>query len=73
MVAAVERAAALQSVPNSEAVLQSPLDKRLYRRTALSNGLGVLLISDPEMGTALEQSADVAGEDSGAQVCWGCH
>eukprot|EP00208_Stichococcus_sp_RCC1054_P001535 CAMPEP_0206142388 /NCGR_PEP_ID=MMETSP1473-20131121/16665_1 /ASSEMBLY_ACC=CAM_ASM_001109 /TAXON_ID=1461547 /ORGANISM="Stichococcus sp, Strain RCC1054" /LENGTH=1083 /DNA_ID=CAMNT_0053537371 /DNA_START=256 /DNA_END=3510 /DNA_ORIENTATION=+ len=67
MVAAVERAAALQSVPNSEAVLQSPLDKRLYRRTALSNGLGVLLISDPEMGTALEQSADVAGEDSGAQ------
>lgn len=33
-------------------VVKSPNDKKLYRFVVLENGLKVLLISDPQMGTA---------------------
>lgn len=36
---------------------KSPLDKKLYRRVKLGNGLDVLLIHDPEMEGAEEQHA----------------
>ena len=32
-------------------VIKSPLDKKLYRKVDLANGLQCLLISDPEMGS----------------------
>jgi hypothetical protein len=39
-------------------IVKSPMDKRLYRRLVLANGLSVLLISDPEMTDAAATEAD---------------
>lgn len=45
-------------------LVQSPQDKREYRRLKLDNGLDVLLIHDPEMANALEgQDGDAEDED----------
>jgi 3-methyladenine DNA glycosylase AlkC len=45
-----------------EAPVKSPQDKKLYRRLRLSNGLDVLLVSDPEMQASAE---DAHGDDEG--------
>lgn len=53
-------------------ILKPPQDKRLYRRIKLSNGMNVLLISDPEMGNSLteehpdEDEMDGDAADSGS-------
>ena len=47
------------------AVVQSPQDKRQYKRLRLQNGLDVLLIHDPEMAEALEGRSDDGQEEDG--------
>ncbi|KAK9820983.1 hypothetical protein WJX81_000873 [Elliptochloris bilobata] len=47
------------------AVVQSPQDKRHYKRLTLENGLDVLLIHDPEMAGALEGRSDDGVEEDG--------
>lgn len=47
------------------AVVQSPQDKRQYKRLRLQNGLDVLLIHDPEMAEALEGRSDDGEEEDG--------
>ena len=47
------------------AVVQSPQDKRQYKRLRLQNGLDVLLIHDPEMAEALEGRGDDGEEECG--------
>ncbi len=71
MAAAVAAAAAAQPSPSSREIQQSPLDRRLYRRMILPNGLAVLLISDPEMAAALhrsERDAKEGGKDGDGLV-----
>ena len=46
-------------------LVQSPQDKREYRRLKLDNGLDVLLIHDPEMASALEGQDDDVDEEDG--------
>ena len=57
-------AAAAQPSPSSAEIQQSPLDRRLYRRMVLPNGLAVLLISDPEMAAALHRSERGAAQEA---------
>jgi secreted Zn-dependent insulinase-like peptidase len=59
MLRAVAKAAAAQKLPDSDTILQSPLDKRIYRRLVLDNGMTVLLISDPEMAAAISNVGEV--------------
>lgn len=70
MATAVAKAAAAQPMPASDAILQSPLDKREYRRFVLENGMTALLISDPEMAEAVNGAAskDDNAHDSESQV-----
>jgi hypothetical protein len=45
------------------ALVQSPLDRRDYRRLTLENGLDVLLIHDPEMADTLDEEEEVEEEE----------
>ena len=62
---------------------KSPLDRKLYRRLKLDNGLDVLLIHDPEMEGAEDQHAvckageheeghDGCGHAAGEEECGVC-
>ena len=56
---------ATASAAATVAVVQSPQDKRKYKRLRLDNGLDVLLIHDPEMADALEGGSDDNAEEDG--------
>ncbi len=45
------------------ALVQSPLDRRDYRRLTLDNGLDVLLIRDPEMADTLGEEEEVEEDE----------
>lgn len=67
MATAVAKAAAAQPQPGSDAILQSPLDKREYRRFVLGNGMTALLISDPEMAEAVSSAASKEDDAHGSE------
>ena len=62
---AYKRAMAATRAAAPVAVVQSPQDKRQYKRLRLDNGLDVLLIHDPEMADALEGHSDDNAEEDG--------